>query len=152
MEVKLDFNCSSPDNGPRPIVARGAPVEEGTELGMGVSAEVEVVVMKLGLRDRKFADSDSGVGVVRLKVSQDRMKGIYVTHPSGYESSSAEWFPSIPLDPFLTPSIVPIVSSCLTSASTGSRLMVIAGVSKLTSDISVFARDMIEWRYKRRVD
>ena len=151
LEVKLDFNCSSPDNGPRPIVARGTPVEEGAELGTGDSA-VEVVVMKLGLRDRKFADSDSGVGVVRLKVSQDTIMGIYVTHPSGYVSSSTEWFCSIPLDPFLTPSAVPLLSSCLTSASTWSRLMVIAGVSKLTSDISVFARDMIEWRYKEIVD
>ena len=67
LEVKLDFNCSSPDNGPRPIVARGTPVEEGAELGTGESAGVEV--MKLGLRDRKFADSDSGVGVVRLEIS-----------------------------------------------------------------------------------
>ena len=69
LEVKLVFNCSSPDNGPRPIVARGTPVEEGAELGTGDSAEVEVVVMKLGLRDRKFADSDSGVGVVRLEIN-----------------------------------------------------------------------------------
>jgi hypothetical protein len=67
LEVKLDFNCSSPDNGPRPTVARGAPVEGGAELGTGNSAGVEA--MKLGLRDRKFADSDSGVGVVRLVVS-----------------------------------------------------------------------------------
>jgi hypothetical protein len=67
LDVKLDFSCSSPDNGPRPIVARGALVEEGAGLSTGESAEVEV--MKLGLRDRKFADSDSGVGVVRLVVS-----------------------------------------------------------------------------------
>jgi len=152
LEVKLDFNCSSPDNGPRPIVARGTPVEEGAGLGTGDSAEVEVEAMKLGLRDRKFADSDSGVGVVRLKVSQDRMMGICGTHPSGYESSSPEWFPSIPLDPFLTPSVFSVLCSCLTSAPTLSRLMMIAGVSKLTSDISVFARDMLEWRYKGRVD
>lgn len=67
MEVKLDFNCSSPDSGPRPIVARGAPVEEGAELDTDDSAGVEAI--KLGLRDRKFADSDSGVGVVRLGIS-----------------------------------------------------------------------------------
>ena len=67
-EVKLDFSCSSPDNGPRPIVARGAvPFEGGAELGTGDSAGVEAI--KLGLRDRKFADSDSGVGVVRLGIS-----------------------------------------------------------------------------------
>jgi hypothetical protein len=68
-EVKLDFNCSSPDNGPKPIVARGAvPVPvDGAELGTGDSAGVEAI--KLGLRDRKFADSDSGVGVVRLGIS-----------------------------------------------------------------------------------
>jgi len=67
-EVKLDFNCSSPDNGPRPTVARRAvPFDGGADLGTGESAGVEV--MKLGLRDRKFADSDSGVGVVRLDIS-----------------------------------------------------------------------------------
>jgi hypothetical protein len=97
LEVKLDFNCSSPDNGPRPTVARGAPVEEGAGLGAGESADVEVEVMKLGLRDRKFADSDSGVGVVRLQVSRCIEREAY---PSGYESSSADGFPSPPFVPF----------------------------------------------------
>jgi hypothetical protein len=69
LEVKLDFNCSSPGNGPRPIVARDAMPDGGAELGTGDSAEIEVEAMKLGLRDRKFADSDSGVGVVRLRIS-----------------------------------------------------------------------------------
>jgi hypothetical protein len=131
LEVKLDFNCSSPDNGPRPIVARGAMPDGGAELGTGDSAGVEA--MKLGLRDRKFADSDSGVGVVRLEVSRCIVREAY---PSGYESNSADGFPSLPFVPFPTWSEASRLCSCLTAASTLSRLMVIAGaVSKLTSDI-----------------
>jgi len=66
LDARLDFNCSSPCSGPRPIVARGARLEGGgAEFGTDESLVVEVG--KLELRDKKFADSLSGVGVVRLK-------------------------------------------------------------------------------------
>lgn len=133
-EVRLVFNCSSPDNGPKPIAAREAiPVEAAVEEAAGESADVDAA--KDGLRDKKFADSLSGVGVVRLVVSEcTGIARCRITYPSGYESSSADWFPSTPFSTLTA--LLPLI--CISSTPPFPTSITILGAeSKLTSDISV---------------